>query len=241
MTQKANGEAGLTLMELMVVVGIIAILASLLLPGIHRAKASAQKTTCLNNLRQINEAILMYADDSHGTLPGLITNIPSPWLAYKELMKSYVAIQGPSSERDKIFACPADTFYYPGFWDARIPQSHYKQAYYDYSSYAFSAGNYHSNFAGVAGVRVSSIHDPVKTLLVLEAPALWPYSWHRPSREPQYINDSHFNNARGVVSFVDGHVNYIKMFLDTRNVVIRHEEAWHYNPPLEYGYKWNPD
>jgi len=225
----------------MVVVAIIAILASLLLPAVHRARASAQRTACLNNLRQINEGILMYADDSHGTAPSLATNSFEPWLAYKEKMKSYLAIQGASSERDKVFACPADTFYYPEFSAPRISQSHYSQAHYDYSSYAFNAGNYHTNFAGVAGVRLTLIHDPTKTLLVMEAPALWPYSWHRPTRERDYINDSHFNNAWDVVSFVDGHVNYIKMYLDTKNVTIGHEEAWHYNPPAEYGYKWSAD
>jgi hypothetical protein len=156
-------------------------------------------------------------------------------------MESYVGINWPSSERDRIFACPADTFYYPEFAAPRVSRTHHSQAQYDYSSYAFNAGNYHTNFAGIAGIRLSSIRDPVKTVLVMEATALWPYSWHRPAREPDYINESHFNNARDIVCFVDGHVSYIRMYLDTKHVSIGHEEAWHYNPPAGYDYKWTAE
>jgi hypothetical protein len=44
-----------------------------------------------------------------------------------------------------------------------------------------------------------------------------------------------------MVSFVDGHINYIRMYLDTKNVYAGHGEAWHYNPPAEYDYKWSGD
>jgi hypothetical protein len=79
----------------------------------------------------------------------------------------------------------------------------------------------------------------VRTVLLAEAPALWPYSWHRPSRDFDYINDSHFNNARDLLGFVDGHVSFTKMYLDTKNVSIGHEEAWHYDPPPGYDYRWS--
>lgn len=58
-----------TLVELLVVIGIIGILASLLLPVLSRAQSKAQGSACLNQLRQLALANLLYADDFQGRLP----------------------------------------------------------------------------------------------------------------------------------------------------------------------------
>jgi prepilin-type N-terminal cleavage/methylation domain-containing protein len=60
---------GFTLIELLTVMVTIAILASLLLPVLGKAKIKAQRTTCLSNLRQLSVAWVLYADDNQGFLP----------------------------------------------------------------------------------------------------------------------------------------------------------------------------
>ena len=62
-----------TLVELLVVVGIIAILISVLLPALNRARESANKVKCLSNMKQVGLAYLMYAQDNKGTLPCFLT------------------------------------------------------------------------------------------------------------------------------------------------------------------------
>ncbi|MCG3181027.1 MAG: hypothetical protein BIFFINMI_03394 [Phycisphaerae bacterium] len=58
-----------TLIELMVIVAILAVLISILLPSMERARAITRRTMCMSNLRQIGVAIYAYADDYKDTIP----------------------------------------------------------------------------------------------------------------------------------------------------------------------------
>jgi prepilin-type N-terminal cleavage/methylation domain-containing protein len=88
-TQKADG---FTLIEILVVIAIIAILIALIFPVFTKTRAMAREVTCINNLRQIGMAIIMYKND-FGELPPHLSAIYS----------NYVS-------DPRIFVCPEDRF-----------------------------------------------------------------------------------------------------------------------------------
>ncbi len=250
--------AGFTLIELLMVIAVIAILASLLLAAISGAKRKARRVVCTNGLRQINQGVRMYSDDSNDKSPKPAVRISNPYSAYKELMKSYVGTRGQSSARDKLFACPADTFYFDYLFPRRPPgptnlvgyvsESLCSRPDMDYSSYLFNGGNmFGSNNGsatrpGIAGLSLSSIKHPARTILVAEVPAFIPFSWHKPKRPLYIVSTGYcpnliFNNALNMASFVDGHVSYTRMYWNGARGPMG--VSCNFDPPADYDYQWS--
>ncbi len=69
MRQQRPNVPGFTLVELLVVIGVIAILIALLLPALSKARESASRTKCLSNQRQLVNALILFAHDHRGLTP----------------------------------------------------------------------------------------------------------------------------------------------------------------------------
>jgi hypothetical protein len=146
----------------------------------------------MSNLRQVNSAVLRYAADHDGTLPASpelpLGGTREIWRDYRELILTYLNTSHVSTRS------PADTFTCPVDNAEALKNP----------SYYFNGGNeYDENYPGLAGKRLASIERPVRTILVAEAAASLPYSWHEPNPA-----GSLYTNARNVVSFCHGHVAF---------------------------------
>ncbi len=101
-------KTGFTLIELLVVIAIIAILAAILFPVFARAREKARATSCLNNVKQIALATMMYADDYDERMVILSYDAGTPGRVYgtrrypQELLVPYM-------KNDQLWLCPSDT------------------------------------------------------------------------------------------------------------------------------------
>jgi prepilin-type N-terminal cleavage/methylation domain-containing protein len=140
-----------TLIEMMVVVAIILILAAMLLPSLSRAKDQANRVTCINNLRQLNYATHMFADDNEDQLPPR-RRTPNTWV--QRLKEYYVA--------DKIVECPKSRI------QEMTPHSYLINGFNDFFERSLTSdeyNNYYLQWVWPYGMRMAAIPEPSDTIL----------------------------------------------------------------------------
>jgi prepilin-type N-terminal cleavage/methylation domain-containing protein/prepilin-type processing-associated H-X9-DG protein len=109
-----NRRSAFTLVELLVVIGIIALLIAILLPALNKARAQANQVACASNLRQMGIAMVMYINDT-GYYPGCRwqtgSNVQpqSPggtYAVWPTRLRRYMGIGGTGTQ--DVFYCPAE-------------------------------------------------------------------------------------------------------------------------------------
>ena len=214
-----NAKHAFTLIELLLAIAMISILAALLLPALNGAKEKGRQTSCLSNLRQVNLAIRLYADDYADSLPVLPNPNPYPngvGAFYKQLVKGYLGLTGPASPSEKVFTCPSD----------RILQTQIGHAFTSYTFNGYEVGP--GAIRRITGKKLGAIKSPAKATLTGEWPAFFGGSWHP-------VVNGDYPNAKNVLGFADGHTSFSRIYWDG----LSDSDPCDYEPPAGYDYNWD--
>src|SRR5258707_9077584 len=185
-------SAGFTLIELLVVIGIIAILAAMLLPALARAKAKAQQSYCLNNLKQLALGMSIYIVDSNDVYAGAASaNTYGPhledWIYWRvgantptvngvlmTLEKSTLIRVLGTGGSTNLFRCPMDRSDSDRIAQAQSGDGPYLYSY-EFTSLHLDANNANHGITTIIELngaahpfKSTQVHDPAKKMMVVE-------------------------------------------------------------------------
>jgi prepilin-type N-terminal cleavage/methylation domain-containing protein len=210
-----------TLIELVLVIAIVGILASLLLPALAKAKGVANRVVCVNNLKQVGLAIRLYSEDHGDVLPFA----KQASLDYKPMVAKYMGVPRTAWTNGGVYWCPASERAMSSSNSTprySIVNGRYRMEYY---LYRFNGGNTIArDWPGIAGLKLSEVSLPTKTVLVADSSAFNGLSYHGQSDSQHAWNE---------VSFADGHVNYTKILRLPGRLSCQSD------PPTGYDYRWS--
>lgn len=221
-----------TLIELLVVIAIIAVLISVIVPSLKKARDLAKRVICANNLKQQHLACMVYCDDYKGMFPTSDANYyawggkagngygapgSSPITVEDRLLNPYVGRLGKVSNDDenvlKVFYCPADNgcdrgdLYpekKPTLWDVVGSSYHYVCCALD------------NDFEqGLKGKKIPEVRSPSAVILVGDCPVISYYHCKNPKQTFQkYYWHNRVELGWTNVLFVDGGSRYMQMTTD---------------------------
>lgn len=113
-------QQGVTLIELMVVVALMALLAGLYLPAVQRVKSKGVQTRCLSNLRQLGLGFRLFADDHENQYPMELLATSGgtrDFISAGETWRHYQALSN-YLDQPKLLICPADRLVAAKQWSA---------------------------------------------------------------------------------------------------------------------------
>jgi prepilin-type N-terminal cleavage/methylation domain-containing protein len=108
MIRSTQRRQAFTLVELLVVIGIIALLISILLPSLGKAREQAVRVQCASNMKSVGQALYMFANDNKGLLPMTQACIwgDTPWQGDYMYLKHYVMLVDDYGVNESFFVCP---------------------------------------------------------------------------------------------------------------------------------------